>query len=86
MVRFGDNRIVGGGIASQLSGAKLQRNLPLRFDGLRGSRIADSHGRLFHIREGYLGERRLLVFYSEGVSKSQVRKNMKLLKAAAVCR
>ncbi len=83
LLRFDDSMLMPGGPSFQ-SLAKGRRG-SLKFDGMYGERIEDSHGRRHHINESYFGDRRTLGFYSEGMSKKRVRENFKLLKSSAKC-
>ncbi len=84
LLRFGDRRVIGRGLNKIPIGNP--GRTPLRYDGLSGRRISDSHGKITHINETYFGKKRMVGFYSEGRSKGQVAKNFRLLKASANCR
>jgi len=86
LLRFGDSRMRPA--PGLKGGFKIvpTPNLPPHFKGMMRMKIEDRHGRLYHIKESYLGERRLVDLYSEGVSKQMVRKNLAVLKSSMKCR
>lgn len=84
LLRFSDEKLAPWGKSKKPQNFDPSRS-SLRFDGLAGLRIADSHGRQSHIAESYSGPDRMMGFYSEGPSRAQVKKNFKLLKSSAKC-
>lgn len=86
LLRFGDGRVrLPPSLRDEVRIVPTP-NLPPHFKGMMRMRIEDRHGRLYHIKESYLGDNRLVDLYAQGQSKQMVRRTFAVLKDSMKCR